>query len=30
MELWPTLFEIAFFEEARHGLPALRVANERR
>jgi hypothetical protein len=30
MELWPTLVEIAFFEKARHGLPELRVANQRR
>jgi hypothetical protein len=29
MELWPTLVEIAFFEKARHGLPQLRVANQR-
>ncbi|HVY32282.1 MAG TPA: hypothetical protein VHB79_37350 [Polyangiaceae bacterium] len=29
MELWPTLVEIAFFEKARHGLPELRVANQR-
>jgi hypothetical protein len=30
MELWPTLVEIAFFEKARHGLPEIRVANQRR
>ena len=30
MELWPTLVEIAFFEKARHGLPELRVENQRR
>jgi hypothetical protein len=29
IELWPTLVEIAFLEKARHGLPELRVANER-
>jgi hypothetical protein len=29
IELWPTLVEIAFFEKARHGLPQLRVANQR-
>ena len=29
IELWPTLVEIAFFEKARHGLPDLRVANQR-
>jgi hypothetical protein len=29
IELWPTLVEIAFFENARHGLPELRVANQR-
>jgi hypothetical protein len=29
MELWPTLVEIAFFEKARHGLPRLRVSNQR-
>lgn len=29
IELWPTLVEIAFFEKARHGLPELRVANQR-
>jgi hypothetical protein len=29
IELWPTLVEIAFFEKARHGLPLLRVANQR-
>jgi hypothetical protein len=29
IELWPTLVEIAFFEKARHGLPVLRVANQR-
>ena len=30
MELWPTLIEIAFLEKARHGLPELRVAHQRR
>jgi hypothetical protein len=29
IELWPTLVEIAFFEKSRHGLPQLRVANQR-
>ena len=29
IELWPTLVEIAFFENARHGLPVLRVDNHR-
>jgi hypothetical protein len=29
IELWPNLVEIAFFERARHGLPELRVANQR-
>jgi hypothetical protein len=29
IELWPSLVEIAFFEKARHGLPELRVANQR-
>jgi hypothetical protein len=29
IELWPNLVEIVFFEKARHGLPELRVANQR-
>jgi hypothetical protein len=29
IELWPTLVEIAYFEQARRGLPQRRIANQR-
>lgn len=29
IELWPTLVEIAYFEQARRGLPQRRVSNQR-
>jgi hypothetical protein len=29
IELWPTLVEIAYFQKDRHGLPQLRVQNQR-
>ena len=29
IELWPTLVEISYFEKDRHGLPQLRVQNQR-
>jgi len=29
LELWPTLVEISYFQKARHGLPQLRVKNQK-
>jgi hypothetical protein len=29
IELWPTLVEISYFQKDRHGLPQLRVRNQR-
>jgi hypothetical protein len=29
IELWPTLIEICYFQKRRHGLPQLRVHNQR-
>lgn len=29
LELWPTLVEISYFQKARHGLPQLRVQNQK-
>jgi hypothetical protein len=29
IELWPTLVEISYFQKGRHGLPWLRVANQK-
>ena len=30
LELWPTLVEICYFEKSRHGLPQVKVNNQRR
>jgi hypothetical protein len=29
IELWPTLVEISYFQRMRHGLPQLRVQNQK-
>jgi hypothetical protein len=30
IQLWPTLVEIAYFEKRRHGLPRMRVSNQKK
>ncbi len=30
IELWPTLVEICYFEKTRHGLPQVKIHNQRK